>query len=203
MAPPERKLRRDAAENRERVLHAADELLGQQGLDVSMDSIAHLAGVGTGTLYRRFPSKDALIDELVADIVESVARAAEEALARDDGRGLEDFLRETASSFARRRGCLSRVWDHRRTNPRVQEVRELAARLLEQAQRHGTASPEATIGDVLLLLWALRGVIETTGEAAPGSWERHLEIHLAGLRAAPFAGPRPPMTAEEIAAVTQ
>ncbi|RZS91074.1 TetR family transcriptional regulator [Motilibacter rhizosphaerae] len=178
----ERPLRKDAAENRRRVLSAARELLGRHGLDVSMDAIAAEAGVGTGTLYRRFPSKEALVDALVADIAESVRDAAERALARGDGTGLEAFLREVAASCASWRGFLARLWDAHRSPAQSAEVRALVDRLLAQARQHGRVGPGVELRDVLLLLWALRGVIETTEDEAPGSWERHLELHLVGLR---------------------
>ncbi|MDQ1718021.1 MAG: hypothetical protein QOE89_1974, partial [Pseudonocardiales bacterium] len=60
-----RPLRRDAAENRERLLDAAIQVFAEHGLDAGVDEVARVAGVGTGTLYRRFPTKQALIDELV------------------------------------------------------------------------------------------------------------------------------------------
>ncbi|HEX7609109.1 MAG TPA: helix-turn-helix domain-containing protein, partial [Solirubrobacteraceae bacterium] len=60
----ERPLRRDAERNRQRVLAAARELFAERGLDVTLDDIARGAGVGVGTVYRRFPDKEQLIDAL-------------------------------------------------------------------------------------------------------------------------------------------
>jgi AcrR family transcriptional regulator len=82
-----RPLRRDAAANRDRLLAAASEVFDAQGLDARVADIAHVAGVGMWTLYRRFPTKDALIDALVHDTLDSTIRMATDAveapLARD------------------------------------------------------------------------------------------------------------------------
>jgi AcrR family transcriptional regulator len=73
-------LRRDAAENRQRVLDAAAAVFSERGLDVGVDEIARAAGVGTGTLYRRFPTKDALISELVRQLLADLVALADSAL---------------------------------------------------------------------------------------------------------------------------
>ena len=69
--------RRDAVRNHHRILDAAREVLGESGADACMEEIAARAGVGVGTVYRRFASKDALIDELVRLAMEEVTAAAE------------------------------------------------------------------------------------------------------------------------------
>src|SRR6187549_970002 len=63
-------LRRDAAANRERILDAARRLFFEQGLHASMDEVARAAGVGPATLYRRFPTKEALLDAILGDVLE-------------------------------------------------------------------------------------------------------------------------------------
>jgi AcrR family transcriptional regulator len=73
-------LRRDAARNRKRLLEAAAEVFAEQGLQASVDDVARVAGVGMGTLYRRFPTKDALIDELVRELLTEDLQDAREAL---------------------------------------------------------------------------------------------------------------------------
>ena len=75
-------------------------MLGESGADASMEEIAARAGVGVGTVYRRFASKDALIDELLRLALEEVLSATDRALARTDGHGLEEFLRALGQSFA-------------------------------------------------------------------------------------------------------
>src|ERR1700739_4739907 len=77
-------LRKDAALNRERLLAAASELFAERGLDVTLNDIAHHAGVGVGTAYRRFANKAEVIDALFEDRLQEIARLATEALAKED-----------------------------------------------------------------------------------------------------------------------
>src|SRR3978361_4483 len=86
-------LRRDAARNRERLLTAASELFAEHGLDVTLNDIAHRAGVGVGTAYRRFANKDEGIDALFEQRLQEVIAVAEQALAATDAwGGLVEFL---------------------------------------------------------------------------------------------------------------
>src|SRR5215470_11978907 len=101
--PPLPPGRRDAVRNYHRVLNAAREVLGESGADASMEEIAARAGVGVGTVYRRFANKDALIDELLRLALADVLAAAGESLARGDGHGLEQFLRAIGTSFSSHR----------------------------------------------------------------------------------------------------
>src|SRR3954463_10741318 len=79
-----RPLRRDAAANRERLLAAARELFASRGLDVTLNDIAHHAGVGVGTAYRRFANKEEVIDALFEEGLQDIAAVANEALAEPD-----------------------------------------------------------------------------------------------------------------------
>src|ERR1700712_5249512 len=89
---PPRPLRRDAAENSARILLAAGPVFDAHGLDAGVEEIARAAGVGMGTLYRRFPTKDALIEALVQDLLQAIIGLASEASQQPAGRGLEQFL---------------------------------------------------------------------------------------------------------------
>src|SRR3954471_24303008 len=80
----DRPLRRDAERNRQRILAAAGELSTERGLRVTLDDIAHHAGVGVGTVYRRFPDKEVLIDALFEQRLERMRATAEQALADPD-----------------------------------------------------------------------------------------------------------------------
>src|SRR3954447_7991578 len=89
----DRPLRADAERNRERILDAARAAFAEDGLDVGLHEIAKRAGVGVGTVYRRFPEKDELVRALFEDRVEEVVSIAEHALSFEDGwTGLEHFL---------------------------------------------------------------------------------------------------------------
>jgi AcrR family transcriptional regulator len=181
MAP----LRRDAARNRERLLDAAATVFAEQGLGASVDEVARVAGVGMGTLYRRFPTKEALIDALVGELLDDLLTDARAALEAPDGLGLEAFLDDVGAHQSARLGCLPRLWNTPRHQDVQAEIRVVIAALLADAQAHGRMRAELEPADVFAITWSLRGVIETTRAAAPDAWRRHLEILLAGLRPAP------------------
>ena len=121
-------LRRDAAEHREQVLDAAARVFAAQGLAASVEEIARVAGVGMGTLYRRFPTKEALIEELVREQLSDIMAAATAAQQLPGGAGLEAFLWRTGELFAGRCGCLSRLWTEANTANLVDEIRRLMRR---------------------------------------------------------------------------
>ena len=79
-----RPLRRDAERNRQRILAAAAEVFNERGLDVSLDEIARHAGVGVGTVYRRFSTKEELVEALFMERLGAVAAIAEQALKAPD-----------------------------------------------------------------------------------------------------------------------
>jgi AcrR family transcriptional regulator len=93
-------MRSDALKNRERLLAAAGQVFEEKGLEASVADVAGAAGVGMGTLYRHFPSKEALVEALVSDVLETTIALARAAAVRPDGTGLEHFLRSTDISLA-------------------------------------------------------------------------------------------------------
>jgi AcrR family transcriptional regulator len=189
-APPAgRPLRRVAEQNRQRLLDAASEVFAARGLEASVEEIARTAGVGMGTLYRRFPTKDALISALVHDVLTTMLKLAEEGAERCDGIGLEYFLEAASAYQAAHRGCLPRLWDAGSEHDLVQEIRRLIDAMLSDAQAHGRVRADITNADVTIALWAVRGIIETTQARAPEAWQRHLDVYIAGLR--PAAEPLP------------
>jgi len=172
--------RRDAVRNYHRILDAARDVLGESGAEASMEEIATRAGVGVGTVYRRFASKDALIDELVRLAMEEVTAAAERALARADGHGLEDFLRAIGQSFADHARYANLLLE-RPVDPRAtQRLRDAVGELTARAAAAGTVAPGVTQADIMALVRAMRGLVHDAGEVQ--SWPRFLDIHLAGLQ---------------------
>src|SRR5918998_4729568 len=102
---PDRPLRRDAERNRQRILEAARDAFAEEGLRVTLDEIAHRAGVGVGTVYRRFPDKEQLIEALFEDRINDFATVAEECLRFDDPwTGLVRFLGRVTEAHAYDRG---------------------------------------------------------------------------------------------------
>ncbi|NKQ56078.1 TetR/AcrR family transcriptional regulator [Amycolatopsis sp. K13G38] len=195
-------LRRDAAGNRERILKAAALAFGERGLAASMEDIARMAGVGPATLYRRFPTKDALVATLVSDFHNKLVRLAEEATNRPPGEGLEQFLRTAGWHLAASRGFLPRAWTELARREHVRHLRDLTAGLLRQAQEAGVANDQLTVTDVALAIWSLRGVIETAGTIAPDAWQRHLDVIMAGFRAANTDLPHRPVTLGQLERIT-
>jgi AcrR family transcriptional regulator len=187
--PAGRPLRRVAEQNRQRLLDAASEVFAARGLEASVEEIARTAGVGMGTLYRRFPTKDALISALVQDVLTTMLALAREGTERPEGTGLEYFLEAASAYQADHRGCLARLWNAGIEHELVQDIRRLIDDLLTEAKRHGRVRAEITSTDVTIVLWAVRGIIETTQGRAPEAWQRHLDVYVAGLR--PTADPLP------------
>lgn len=180
----QRPLRRDAARHRTQVLEAAAQVFAAHGLDASVEEIARVAGVGVGTVYRRFPTKDALIAALVQDVVDTMSQLALDAARQPDGRGLECFLERSSAYQARHYGCLPRLWNTGTEDESIRRIRRQVAALLDDAKRHGRVRRDATSTDVTVIMWSIRGVIETTQRVAPDAWRRHLDLLIAGLRPA-------------------
>jgi len=176
--------RRDAVRNYYRILDAAREVLGESGADASMEEIAARAGVGVGTVYRRFANKDALIDELLRISTAEALAAADQALARQDGHGLEQLLRALGELFARHARYAHLLLQRRTDTAASRQIRSVIEELTRRALAAGTLSNDVTIPDVTALMSAMRGLIEATAEAAPDSWQRFLDIHLVGMRSA-------------------
>lgn len=188
-APADRPLRPIAERNRQRLLDAAAEVFAEQGLEASVEEIARTAGVGMGTLYRRFPTKEALISALVHDVLSTMLKLAGEGAERGDGTGLEYFLEAASAYQAAHRGCLPRLWNVGTEHNLVQEIRRLIDAMLADAKRHGRVRADITNADVTIALWAVRGIVETVQGRAPEAWQRHLDVYIAGLR--PAADPLP------------
>ena len=185
---PTRAGRRDAVRNYHRILDAAREVLGESGAQASMEEIAARAGVGIGTVYRKFASKDALIDELLRLATEQLATAAEQALARTDGHGLEQFLRALGRSFADHARYANLLLERPADPAASRRIRAAIGELAARAAAAGTVDPGITADDVMALMRAMRGLIQAAGE--PPGWQRFLDIHLAGMRSSAAARTR-------------
>lgn len=182
MSTTTRPLRKDAARHREQLLAAAVRVFDEQGLDASVTEIARVAGVGIGTLYRRFPTKQALIDTLVHEVLGAIIQMARDAARSPEGTGLERFLEANGAFQAEHAGCLPRLWntDHEM----VKLARHLIATLLLDAKEHGRVRHDLTSTDLTLAMFSLNGVLEATLPIAPDAWRRHLDVLIAGMRPA-------------------
>jgi AcrR family transcriptional regulator len=189
-------LRRDAALNRARVLTAAEEVFGEHGFSASVEEVARRAGVGTGTLYRRFPTKDALIAELVGQFVVEFAEQVEAARLVSRGMGLEQFMYRAGEMLNKRRGLLllAKTLGAFQTDQITLKLRACIGELLADAHKYGRISPDIQVTDIDLALWSMAGIMQASKDVAPTAWRRQLAIMLAGMR--PTAEPiaEPPLT---------
>jgi AcrR family transcriptional regulator len=209
MATTERPLRKDAERNRQRILEAARELFAEQGLGVTLNDIAHFAGCGVGTVYRRFPDKEQLIDALFEERIGELVGRAEAALTNPDPwDGLVDFLQYGLGQQARDRGLKEVLLSTDEGRARVAGVRErlepMVDQLIERAHAAGTLRPDITAQDMPMVYVMLGAVIDAARDVEPDLWRRHLAIFLRGLRADPTPlEPLPvgPLTEEQVEAV--
>ena len=189
--------RSDARRNRERLVASARELFAQNGIEVSVEEITHHAGVGMGTLYRHFPTKDELIDAVLEDAFAEIIELAREASAADDAwDGLTFFFERLLALHAANRGVkdivAARTHGARRAEAMRAHIRPLLAGVIERAHEQGTLRRDFTIDDLPLVIWTAGRVIELTETAAPGHWRRYLGFLFDGLRpaaASPLAAP--------------
>ena len=124
--------------------------------------------------------------------------AARQALACPGGEGLERLLRGLGALFAGHARYAHLFLDRSADSAPVLEIRTAVELLTARALAAGTLNPGATLGDVMSLIWAMRGLTEATGGAAPESWERFLDIHLAGLRAPGSVSASPALTPAQL-----
>lgn len=201
----ERQRRRDALRNRARLVAAAGAVFEEDGIDASVDRITERAGLGTGTLYRHFPTREALVDALFEEHAEELVEAARRALAHDDAaRGLHELFEGIVA--LQRRHRILRELVARQPPPAglVGDVREGLTRLNEQllgkARAQGVVRDDFTSADLTLLFWSLRPIVKATIEVAPEAWRRHLGFVLDGLRpAAATDAAAPPLSGDELA----
>ncbi len=194
-------LRRDAARNRDKILAAARATFDQEGVDAGVEVIARRAGVGVGTLYRRFPTKESLIEAVVDEVLHALLDAATDALGKASAAdGLADYLRAVGQLQLEHSGCLARLWTSGHVEVR-RDIERSTRQLLERAQAAGAVRSDLVYEDVVVLVWSLRGVIEATSTVSPDAWLRHLELLLASL--APDDKPlsHPPLTRGQVDAL--
>ncbi len=184
-------MRRDALRNYERILDAAREVFGESGANACMEDIAARAGVGVGTVYRRFASKDALIDELLRLALEELNADAAHALARADGYGLHELLAAFGRSFAEHARYANLLLERHSEASDARRLQSAMTELTSRAVSAGTVAPDTTIDDVTALSAAMRGLIQATRDLTPQAWQRFLDIHLAGMSRRDAAGEAP------------
>jgi len=190
-------LRRDAAANRERRIEVAIDVFNVEGSDACVEQIAQRAGVGIGTLYRRFPTKEALIAHLVDELLIEMIEAGDRARDLETGHGLEQYMRAVGDMFARRKGFLSPLWGGGEVT-RIEQLRAGQHALLIDPQYAGVIGTDIIATDLTLLLWSLRGIARSSGDFASQACQRHLDMVFAGLHSRPGTLTNPPPTARQL-----
>lgn len=196
--------RRDARRNREALVEAAAELFAQQGLDTPLDVIARRAGVGNATLYRHFPTREALIGEVFATAGSVLAEAGEQALAGEDAWvEIERYFTRIFELVAANRGFNDLVTLAIPTVPALAEMSHQNAAtvtaLMVRAQRQGTMRLDVVPMDLLFLLGPLCRAVPAAADLRPGLWRRYLALLLDGFRVrATHPLPEPPVGDEQL-----
>jgi len=195
VAPGDRPLRADARRNREKVLAAARAVFAEHGRDAQMDDVARRAGVGVGTVYRHFPTKEALIEALMVAAFEAIAAEADAALEVEDPweafssvlwRGAEVMAGNRALSevFASIPGAMEAAM------PTVEGLTETMAKVIRRAQEAGTLRADVVVDDIPMVMCGI-GSATKKEHRCEDAWRRHLAILLDGLRADSASGPLP------------
>lgn len=195
-----RNLRRDAAENKQRLLAAARELFAERGLEVTLNDIAHHAGVGVGTAYRRFANKEEVLDELFAEQTAEFGALADAALIdADPWHGLVDFLEHALALQLRdkgraqivngdRIGAEQHAWNRTVMAPKYRA-------LVERAHAAGVLRDDVVGTDLTFIQVGLNAIMMRSRAAHPDLYRRYLHLMLDGLRAQPGAASSLPVRA--------
>jgi AcrR family transcriptional regulator len=195
LAAPGRAERADKARNRARILVAASEAFAEGGVETQMDDVAARAGLGVGTLYRHFATKEALMVALIERRFEQILEVARHGIEREDSEPFEvfaDVLREgaeVAAADAAAQDALMRVGDLISSNVvSIQlELRATMQILIDRAQHAGTMRNDFSAADISMIMCGMSATM-SVGE---WDWRRYLALVLDGLR----AGAQSPVTA--------
>ena len=188
MAADEKPLRADAERNRRRLLDAAEALFAERGLDVGVAEIAQRAGVGRGTLFRNFPSKEHLIAAIVVDrMSEATARGVELVASGDPATSLFEFLDEVVGRQQRDRALFDAVADTLHTNADIRsaqaQVIGVLDALLAGAQEAGVVRTDVGAMDVLMLVKGVCQAATAFEHVDPEIADRQLDLARAALSA--------------------
>jgi len=203
----ERPLRRDAERNRQRILAAAARVFTERGLDATLDEVARAAGVGVGTVYRRFPDKEALVAALFRERIDNLVTVAEDACASaDPWQAIVSYLEYTAAAMAGDTGLrqlmMFGTYDRDQVCYARDRMRPVITRLVQRAQASGDLRGDFEATDVKMIAFMLASLAEYAAAVTPDVWRRYLAMLIDGLR--PSRGdvsplPAPAPTVREIA----
>jgi AcrR family transcriptional regulator len=173
----------DAARNRKRVLEAAAHEHARHGSALGMQDVARRAGVGVGTVYRHFPSRQALIEAIATPFFErglALARSVRDEAPEGERFAVfvEGFARALAASGVHGQ-CR---WDAPAAEPVRTELRELICEFVEHGKSRSALRGDFTAEDAFALLWTVAALVEAANDTTPEVWQRHIAVVLDSLR---------------------
>ena len=184
-ASADRPLRADAARNRGLLIHAAADAFSKHGAEVPLEDIARAAGVGIGTLYRHFPTRESLIEAVYRHEVDSLCVSADELLATlPPDQALAEWMQLFVRHVATKRGMLSVLRPMLSSDPQFfaetkGRAGAAASRLLDAGVASGTIRGDVTGAD---LLRAVGGICMSTDQERTEASDRLVGLLFDGLR---------------------
>lgn len=180
--------RADALRNREQVIAAAEAVFAEQGVEAAIPEIAERAGVGKGTVYRNFDSKEDLIAAVLARRMMRFDQDIETGLQRDDpGAAVREVLQRAAA----RANALSfpagiyLPGKHPEFDRLKRQAKGKMAKLIESAQEAGEIRTDATMDELFVLFGGICRALAESGEADPEAWRRHTDLVVDAFRPGP------------------
>jgi AcrR family transcriptional regulator len=185
-----RPLRRDAELNLERILVAAQDVFAESGYDASMERVANRAGVGVGTLYRRFPSKESLIIAIMEMASRRSRQLVEDVLATTTpAEGIFEFMRQCIGIPSSLRALVSRSPQLAEKHlTMVEQLTGPVTTLIDRAKEAGSIRADVTFSDIAMILLSVRAVedrwdvADADAKLGRQQGERHLQLLIDGLR---------------------
>jgi AcrR family transcriptional regulator len=179
-------MRADARRNRQRVLEVAQQVFAAEGLGVPIDEIARRAGLGVGTLYRHFPTKEALFEAILVSRMEEVVEHAHSlAGAKDPGEAFFGFLAAMSEEGVSKKDLIEALaragFDLKRAKDAKKEMKAAVGKLLERAQKAGKVRKDVSVEEVLSLVSAASAANERYGGDSK-SRARMLTVICDGLK---------------------
>ncbi|ACU38447.1 TetR/AcrR family transcriptional regulator [Actinosynnema pretiosum subsp. pretiosum] len=204
----DRPLRRDAQLNRDRIVSAAGEVFARRGLAGTFHNVADEAGVGLGTVYRRFPTKEQLVEAVYRQHLAGLVATAEAALRAPTGwDGLVDVLTTAARLHASDQGLrdVALARGHRPEAFREfgDRMEPLLRDLVERARTEGSLRPDVTAEDLPVVMAMISELALHADPVRPGLHTRYLALVLDGLRAPATTPLGDPLTRTELDAVAE
>ncbi|MFI1852341.1 TetR/AcrR family transcriptional regulator [Streptomyces sp. NPDC020480] len=189
-----RRPRRDAELNRRRIMQAAREVFAARGLQATLNDVAHHAGLGVGTVYRKFPDKETLAVAVFTGELDEIAEMARAALARDDAfAALAGFLEGALGRAAHNRGLRELMRRGEFGGEGFARARrEIAGHcesLIDRARAQGALREGVTAADIAPIAAMIDAVMALPESGSSALWRRYLAIILDGLRARPAGQP--------------